>query len=219
MNLVLFSTDELSGDVVRLTGRRAGHIRTVHRAAVGDELTIGVINGRIGRGTVLSLDPLEMRVALDREPPAPVAVTLVLALPRPKVMNRVIAAATSMGVKRIFIINAWRVEKSYWKSPRLSPDNLHAQILAGLEQAVDTVMPVIEMRRLFRPFVENELASIAAGSRAIVAHPRGAGECPHVAGPVTLAIGPEGGFIDQEIASFTRIGFEAVSLGPRILRV
>jgi 16S rRNA (uracil1498-N3)-methyltransferase len=37
--------------------------------------------------------------------------------------------------------------------------------------------------------------------------------------PVTLAIGPEGGFIDQEIASLEGIGFTPVALGPRILRV
>ena len=92
-------------------------------------------------------------------------------------------------------------------------------MVAGLEQAVDTVLPAIELARLFRPFVENELPSIAAGSRAIVAHPQAAGECARVAGPVTLAIGPEGGFIDREIESFARIGFEAVSFGPRILRV
>ena len=219
MNLVLFSPVEMSGDVVRLDGRRAEHIRAVHRAAAGQELVVGAINGRIGRGSVVSLDPLELRVALDRDPPPPLPVTLVLALPRPKVLNRVIASATSMGVKRIFIINAWRVEKSYWKSPRLSPENLHAQIVAGLEQAVDTVPPVIELRRLFRPFVENELPSIAAGSRAIVAHPRAAGECVRVSGPVTLAVGPEGGFIERELESFARIGFERVSLGPRILRV
>ncbi len=220
MNLVLFAADEMSGDVVRLTGRRAEHIRAVHRAAAGDDLTVGVENGRIGRGTVITLDPLELRVVLDREPPPPLPVTLVLALPRPKVLNRVIAGATSMGVKRIVIINAWRVEKSYWKSPRLSPENLHAQSVAGLEQAEDTVLPAIELRRLFRPFVENELPSIAAGSRAIVAHPKASSDVPRaLTGPVTLAIGPEGGFIEKEIESFMRIGFETVSLGPRILRV
>src|SRR3982074_3656016 len=109
MNLVLLAPDEMSGGRVRLSGRRAEYIRAVHRAAAGDELTVGVVNGRIGRGTVVSLDPLELRVVLDREPPPPLPVTLVLALPRPKVLNRVIAGATSMGVKRIFIINAWRV--------------------------------------------------------------------------------------------------------------
>jgi RsmE family RNA methyltransferase len=161
-----------------------------------------------------------MMVTVQEDPPPPIALTLVLALPRPKVLNRVIAGATSLGVKRIFLINAWRVEKSYWKSPRMSEENLLAQRILGLEQARDTMLPVVETRRLFRPFVEDELPSIACDSLAIVAHPTAVAECPrHVARPVTLAIGPEGGFIDQEIASLERIGFTPVALGPRILRV
>jgi RsmE family RNA methyltransferase len=73
---------------------------------------------------------------------------------------------------------------------------------------------------LFRPFVEKELPSIARDSLALVAHPVAARECPRaVTQPVTLAIGPEGGFIAQEIESLARVGFEPVSLGERVLRV
>lgn len=194
----------------------------VHRASIGDELTVGVANGRVGRGEVLSIDDdsLELRVTLDSDPPSALPLTLILALPRPKVLNRVIAAATSMGVKRIVLINAWRVEKSYWKSPRLSDSNLRLQSILGLEQARDTVLPRIELQRLFRPFVENELPRVAAGTRALVAHPRANAECPRdVRQAVTLAIGPEGGFIDEELASLQRAGFEAVTIGNRVLRV
>jgi RsmE family RNA methyltransferase len=120
-------------------------------------------------------------------------------------------------VKRIHVVNAWRVEKSYWKSPKLAPENVDAQVIAGLEQAVDTIPPEISFHRLFRPFVEDELPSIIAGTRAVVAHPHGAPSA--LTTPLTLAIGPEGGFIDAEIASLSRIGFEVVSFGPRILRV
>jgi RsmE family RNA methyltransferase len=161
-----------------------------------------------------------MHVTLTADAPPPIPLTLVLALPRPKVLNRVIAGTTSLGVKRIYLINAWRVEKSYWKSPRLSEENLLAQRILGLEQARDTILPVIELRRFFRPFVEDELPSIARDSLALVAHPIATSECPrNVAQPVTLAIGPEGGFIEEEIASLQRIGFTPVALGPRILRV
>jgi len=194
----------------------------VHRAAVGEALTVGVADGRMGRGVVLRMDvdALELRVELDRDPPPPLPVTLILALPRPKVLNRVIAGAASLGVKRIFLINAWRVEKSYWSTPRLAPDNLRLQSILGLEQARDTRMPSIETRRLFRPFVEDELPRIANGTRALVAHPGAASECPRaLAAEVTLAIGPEGGFIEAELASLQRVGFEPVSLGPRVLRV
>jgi len=136
------------------------------------------------------------------------------------VLNRVIASATSLGVKRMFFINSWRVEKSYWSSPRLSAENFREQAIAGLEQARDTVMPSIETRRFFRRFVEDELEAIAAGSLKLVAHPVATRECPvQVGDNVTLVIGPEGGLIAEEIASLERVGFLAVTMGPRVLRV
>jgi len=222
MNLVLvFGADFAGQSRVVLRGRRADHVREVHRAAIGDELVIGVAGGRIGRGRVLRVgDEIEMELTLDRDPPPKLDMTVVLALPRPKVLNRVVAAVTSRGVERLILINAWRVEKSYWKSPRLSEENLQAQAVIGLEQARDTILPSIEMRRLFRPFVEDELPSIIAGTSALVAHPYASEECPRkVQGPIVLAIGPEGGFIQQEIDSLAGIGFKSVTAGERILRV
>lgn len=223
MNLVLlFDDDFVSDGQVRLTGRRLEHIRNVHRASAGDELVVGVAGGRMGTGRVLSAGPegVDIAVNLERDPPPPREITLVIALPRPKVLNRVIASASSMGVKRVYLINSWRVEKSYWKSPRLSESNLRQQAILGLEQARDTMLPRIEMRRLFRPFVEDELPAIIAGSTALVAHPYAAEECPrNVASPVTLAIGPEGGFIAAEVESLTRVGLRPVTIGERILRV
>lgn len=223
MNLILlFDEDFLDEAHVRLHGRRLAHVTNVHRAAVGEELIVGATNGRIGRGVVTRLDAeaLELRVTLERDPPAPLPLTLVVALPRPKVLNRVVASATSLGVKRIVLINAWRVEKSYWKSPRLAEENLLAQRVLGLEQARDTVLPEISLRRFFRPFVEEELPSLAKGTLALAAHPGATTECPrNVGGAVTLVIGPEGGFIAEEVASLERAGCTLVSVGARILRV
>lgn len=222
MNLILLEPgDFVAPTRVVFGGRRLEHVRSVHRAAVGDELTVGEMNGRIGRGRVEHLgETLQMTVALVEDPPAPLPVTLVMAVPRPKVLNRVIAAATSAGVKRIHLVNAWRVEKSYWKSPRMSPENLREQSILGLEQGRDTVMPRIELHRLFRPFVEDELPRLSEGTARLVAHPRAVQECPRaVSEPVTLVIGPEGGFIEQEIASLQAVGFTPVTIGAHILRV
>lgn len=223
MNLILlFDDDFITATRVRLSGRRLEHVTNVHRAAVGDALVVGVAGGRIGFGTIARIDhdSLEMDVDLDRDPPAALPLTLVLALPRPKVLNRVIASAASLGIKRIILINAWRVEKSYWKSPRLSDHNLHTQSILGLEQARDTMLPSIETRRFFREFVENELPSLARATRALVAHPHAREACPReVREPVTLVIGPEGGFIDAEIASLQAAGCTSVTIGERILRV
>jgi len=219
MNLVLFADSDLDGaGRVTARGRRAEHIVRVLRASVGETIVVGVENGRMGSGIIESVRPdaVELRVTLDREPPPPLPLTLILALPRPKVLNRVIASATSMGVKEIHLINAWRVEKSYWKSPRLADANLRDQCIAGLEQAKDTVMPSIALHRFFREFIE----SFQSNSRKLVAHPLATHECPRaLRESVTLAIGPEGGFIAEEIASFERGGFEPVTIGARVLRV
>ncbi|HEX6177178.1 MAG TPA: 16S rRNA (uracil(1498)-N(3))-methyltransferase [Thermoanaerobaculia bacterium] len=223
MNLILlFENDFVADGEVRLTGRRRDHVLSVHRAAPGDELTVGIAGGRIGRGRIVRIDgeSIDMTVALDANPPAPIPITLILAVPRPKVLNRVIGAVASLGIKRVFLINAWRVEKSYWKSPRMSEENLRQQIILGLEQGRDTILPSIETRRLFRPFVEDELPDVARGTTAIVAHPYATEECPRaVEGAITLAVGPEGGFIAAEIASFERAGMRPVTFGSRVLRV
>src|SRR5436305_1788729 len=177
MNLVLlFEDDFVADDVAVVRGRRAEHIARVHRAVEGDVLVAGSANGRIGSGTITKMtsDSVEMRVSLERDPPAPLPLTLILALPRPKVLNRVIASATSLGVKEIHLINAWRVEKSYWKSPKLTDASLREQCVAGLEQARDTVFPRITLHRFFRQFVE----SFSSETTKLVGHPHATNEFP-----------------------------------------
>jgi 16S rRNA (uracil1498-N3)-methyltransferase len=223
LNLILLESEDFTApDRVVLRGRRRDHIVSVHRASVGDTLVVGRLHGRIGRGTIETMDGegIVMTIELDREPPRPLDIRLVLALPRPKVLNRVIASTTSMGVKRIALINAWRVEKSYWSSPRLLVDNLRAQCVTGLEQARDTILPEITQHRFFRSFVENELEGLAGSSMRLVAHPGATTECPRaIQGPVTMVIGPEGGFIAEEVASLQLARFQPVTLGERVLRV
>ena len=223
MNLILlFPGDFVSGGRVRLAGRRFRHVKDIHRASVGDELTVGLAGGLIGRGKVVRLSGgvLEMDVDLFREPPPSLPVTLILALPRPKVMRRVLSSVTSAGVKEIILINSWRVEKSFWQSPLLEEDSVNRQLVIGLEQACDTVMPEVFFRQRFKPFVEDEAPALVKGKMAVVAHPSAGKECPrHVTGPIILAVGPEGGFIDYEIEKFEECGFSAVGLGRRILTV
>jgi RsmE family RNA methyltransferase len=219
--LVLMPEDLVASDRARLEGRRLAHVRAVHRARVGDELAVGLLGGRMGRGRVLRLDEevLELALHLDQEPPPKLPLTLLVAVPRPKVLNRVVAAAASLGAARIILLNAWKVEKAYWASPRMKPENLQEQLILGLEQAKDTVLPELRLARLFRPFVEDELPGLLGGGTGLLAHP-GTGTAPPEArvAPITLAIGPEGGWIEAEVQSLLRAGLLPLDLGPRILR-
>jgi RsmE family RNA methyltransferase len=223
MNLLILREEDFIGDGrARLTGRRLRHVTEVHRAVPGDDLAVGLLDGALGRGRVTRLDDqaLELEVLLDQAPPPKLPLTLVLALPRPKVLNRVLAAATSLGVARIYLVNAWKVEKSYWKSPRLEPENLLLQRILGLEQARDTRLPELHLRRLLRPFAEDELPGLLQGTLPLLAHPGAEAPCPRaVCAPATLVIGPEGGFIPDEITLLSRSGCHPVTLGLRILRV
>jgi len=224
LNLVLlFENDFLPGSTTaKLTGRRFKHVKNVHKAEPGISLKVGIANGKTGEGHIISMDrdSLLIDVTVNNDPPPPLPLNLVIALPRPKVLNRVIGAAASMGVKNIWLINAYKVEKSYWQSPRLSPENLIEQSILGLEQAKDTVLPNIVLEKRFKPFVEDNLPEIIKGTMPIVADPSGSEPCPcDTKTPVTLAIGPEGGFIPYEIEMLKLCNFLTVHLGRRILRV
>ncbi len=224
MNLILlFNEDFIEGaSRVKLAGRRLKHVLDVHRAAVGDELCVGLLNDMIGVGKVVSLneEALDMDIRLERQPPPKLPLTLVLALPRPKVIRRVFRSVSSLGVKRLILLNASRVEKSYWQSPFLSAEAMQEQLVLGLEQAKDTVLPEVLIRPLFKPFVEDELPDFIKGTLPLVAHPGASEEFPRKADkPVTLIIGPEGGFIPYEIEKLTAAGCRAVHAGERILSV
>ncbi len=223
MNLILLHSDDFIADSrVWLRGRRLEHVVSTHRAAIGDQLRVGKLGGLIGTGKVLALDreKLELEIHLDRQPPPPLPITLLLALPRPKMLKRVLQAVASLGVKQIYLINSYRVEKSFWGSPLLQTEKLQEQLLLGLEQARDTILPQIYLRQRFKPFVEDELPQLTAGTAAYVAHPPAASACPFGSNrPTTLAIGPEGGFIPYEVEKLQDCDFTPVSLGERILRV
>jgi RsmE family RNA methyltransferase len=135
-------------------------------------------------------------------------------------LKRILQSVSSLGIKNIYLINSYRVDKSFWGSPLLQPDNLAEQLLLGLEQARDTIMPKIHLRQRFKPFVEDELAGLIEDTTAYVAHPGSANNCPLGSQqPITLAIGPEGGFIPYEVEKLSECGFIPISLGERILRV
>lgn len=223
MNLILLHDDDFISDSrIQLRGRRLQHVMEVHQAAVGDSLRFGKLGGLMGEGKILAFasNCLEVEVHLDQPPPAPLPVTLLLALPRPKMLKRILQSISSLGVKHIYLINSYRVEKSFWGSLLLRPEKLCEQLLLGLEQARDTILPQVHLRQRFKPFVEDELPTLAAGSTALVAHPAASAPPPVAnSGPTTLAIGPEGGFIPYEIEKLQECGFTPVSLGERILRV
>lgn len=223
MNLLLLEdADFVAADRVVLRDRRLRHMQEVHRAEVGDSLRVGRIGGLLGSAELLRLEAheAELRITLDSAPPAKLPLTLLLALPRPKMLRRVFQTVATMGVPKVILLNSYRVEKSFWQTPFLEPQAIREQLILGLEQARDSVLPEIVIEKRFKPFVEDRLPQLAQGTLGLVGHPGNLPACPRaVTGQVTLAIGPEGGWIPYEVDLLTKAGLQPVQLGERILRV
>ena len=135
-------------------------------------------------------------------------------------LRRVLRSVSSLGVKRIILLNCSRVEKSFWQSPFLNESSVKEQLVLGLEQARDTVLPEVLLRPLFKPFVEDELPG-SSKERFLLLRIR-MPQNPvraNIKRAVTLVIGPEGGFIPYEIEKLIACGFTPVQMGERILSV
>jgi 16S rRNA (uracil1498-N3)-methyltransferase len=230
VNLVLLLPDELDAQGrIRLGGRRAAHLRSVLRLTRGARVRVGVLRGPTGTGEVVAIadEQVELVVALDEQVPAPPPIDLVVALPRPKAVSRLLQTVATLGVMRIDLVNAWRVEKSYFSSPRVQPAAMRRDLWLGCEQGAITYLPEVTVHRLLMPYLSDVLGPRLAAepsAHKLTAHPRAAalleGVIPRgTRSRIVAAIGPEGGFIERELDSFTELCFKPVSIAAPVLRV
>jgi RsmE family RNA methyltransferase len=198
------------------------HMREVLRAQVGDSLRVGLLGGLCGQGVIEALDPSGVRlsVQLSEQPPARHRFEIVLALPRPKMLRRILRQCAEFGIADLHLIHSARVEKSYWQSPLLQPARVEEALVAGLERSRDTIAPRIHLHRRFRPFIEDQLPGLCAGRPCWLADmgaPTSLAEAPPV--PAVVMIGPEGGFVPFEVQLAESVIAQRVGLGERILSV
>jgi RsmE family RNA methyltransferase len=227
VNLILLDPrDGLTSGEVTLADGRAAHLLEVLKVAHGDTVRIGVVDGPLGTGTIASAanGRVTMRCVFDAETPPRPRVDLLLALPRPKVMRRLWAQLAALGVGRIVLTNAERVERHYFDSHILAEASFRPLLVEGLQQARDTRLPLVTIHRQFRILVEDHLDTLCPDGMRIVAEPGaaltvtgaldGLGDCR-----VVLAVGPEGGWNTFELALLQAHGFRQVGVGSRTLRV
>lgn len=221
MNLLLLKeNDFIAENVAKISGDRFKHIQSVLKSNAGDTLKVGLLNGMIGSAAIteLSQDSVEIKTQITEQPPNPLPLTVILALPRPKMLKRILSNIAEFGVKELYLINSYKVEKSFWQTPVLN--EVERYLAQGLTQAKDTMLPAVHCKKLFRPFVEDELPEIIKGKEAFVAHPYQAEDMPEASlNQRVIVIGPEGGFIPFEIDLLQQAGCKAISMGERIYKV
>jgi RsmE family RNA methyltransferase len=225
LNLILLERHELVGARATLRDERAAHIREVLRAQTGDRLRVGLPDGPRGTATITALDDahVELRCTWETETPPVPRVDLLLALPRPKVLRRLWAQLAALGVGRIALTNAAKVERNYFDTHVVQPATYRPLLLEGLQQAQDTRLPLVSLHKQLKPLVEDRLDELFPDTLRLLADPSALETLQSripagFAGRILLAVGPEGGWTDFERDLFARQGFLGIGLGPRTLR-
>lgn len=220
MNLLLLPKSAFFADFAHIENKaQIAHIRRILRASVGDSLKIGQIFGNTGYGIIDTMDDMGvwLKQCVLTTPPAPkLSLTMVLALPRPKVLRRLIMDMTAAGVGHIVLIASQKSQKSYWDSAKMQ--QIDDYVFEGLQQGFDTHLPKITICKYFRPFVEEVLSSMRA--QKYVLHPYACAPCSSIDArhESVVIVGAEGGFVDFEIELLIKHGVQAVNFGARILR-
>ena len=231
MNLLLLEPNEIKSDnTVCLQDRRSDHIMKILGCRPGDTIRVGMINGPLGIGEILSMKgrgkntEVVLRFSARDNLPQYPPVDLILGLVRPIMLKRVLSQAASLGVGRIYLINGNRVEKSFFAAGLLKDENYRPYLIQGLEQAKTTLLPQVTVHKRFKPFIEDFIPAVATEyARMLIAHPSGSEDMMQTIGTrckgrTLLAVGPEGGWVDFELEKFLEYAFIPVSLGSRVLR-
>ena len=224
MNILLLPEIEKGQTCLTLTEvSQIKHVQQVLELETGDRLKVGSLQGNLGSAVIEGVSDTQLKltdIILDILPPSKLDLTVILALPRPKVLRRLIMDMTAIGVREIILVNSYRTDKSYWQSPMLA--RIDEFVREGLQQGVDTIPPVIQLKKRFKPFVEDELSQWSISHTMVVAHPYSTlsfNEFIEQTGlPQVLCIGAEGGWIEYEVGLLQDHGCQAVTIGQRILR-
>lgn len=223
MNIILLkATDFISTSSVQLNDCRSQHIQKTLKSKVGDTLEIGLLNHSLGQGTISTIDKsgVTLEIDLNKPAPTPLALTLILALPRPQMLKRILQNAAEFGIKHIHLIHSQKVEKSFWQTPNLQAGTIQSYLELGLSQTKDVILPTVYQHKQFKPFVEDVLPQLMQNKQAFIAHPYSTASIPAASHEERLIIiGPEGGFSDYEVALIQNQGVQAFSMGERIYKV
>jgi 16S rRNA (uracil1498-N3)-methyltransferase len=216
-----FSPHPITAGCMMLDGPEAHHLIHVMRASVGDEVTLFDDSGFEFRATVETLRraDAELRIVerreVDRE--LPFALTVGVSLPKGDRQKWLVEKLTELGVTTLVPIIT---DRSVAQPAAGALDRLHRSVIEGAKQCGRNRLMKIAAAQPWSEWISNSQSEME--SRRLIAHPTGAPLStidPGRSVPTLLAIGPEGGLTDAEVAAATAAGWQLVSLGPRILRV
>lgn len=216
--------DEVSGDTAALVGEHAAHLTRVLRAEVGQEFDIATgADVRAGVITSLSEKRVEFALGEARVPGSGPKITLALSIFKFDRMEWAIEKCTELGVARIVPVIARRTDAHLATASSKRHERWQRLARQAAEQSrsaspTEIAIP-IRLKDLNATLPPASTRILLAESLAASDSGPRIGDLLHsAAGDGALAIGPEGGWTDDEITWFLESGWLAASLGTTILR-
>jgi 16S rRNA (uracil1498-N3)-methyltransferase len=211
--------DEVSGNRAALVGAHADHLVRVLRARVGQEFDVAT-GSVVRRGKVAAVANDRVEFELGDEIPAiiSVRVTLFLAIFKFDRMEWAIEKCTELGVSRIIPVIARRTDAHLASASAKRVERWRRLALQSAEQSRREAPPEID-----DPIEPAQAASYTGALKIVLAESEQETMLREVAAShsgdeVALAVGPEGGWSDDELQLFLKTGWISASLGSRILR-
>ena len=215
--------------IFALPPEEAHHAGSVLRLQVGESLVLFDGAGREAQARVYSASKKAIEVEIEsvaevsRESKR--RLTIAIALPKGDRQKWLIEKCVELGVAQILPLD---VERSVAKAEKQVVERLERQVIEASKQCRrNTLMKILtpmKWSEFLKRIASGDFGSINIDCLKLIAHPGGISVQDALAkvgedGDVIVAIGPEGGFTDEECASAVSFGFEQLSLGARILRI
>jgi len=212
--------DEFSDDRAALTGTHAAHLSRTLRARVGQQFEVAC-GERVRRATItlVSNDRVEFTLGEEVAAPAFVPVTLLLAIFKFDRMEWAIEKATELGVSKIVPVIARRTDAHLATASVKRADRWSRIAFQAAEQSRRASPPEV-----IAPVKLREAVGFPAALKIVLSESesqtqlRDAVAARDAAKDVSLAVGPEGGWTEDELQLFQENGWISASLGPTVLR-
>ncbi len=227
MNIILLTEqDKTTENVYVVKDNRAEHINKILKSQKGDIVEIGILNGKTGTAKITEITDKKVKLKLlnikETKTLEPI-VDIICALPRPQTLKKVLNTIATMGVNNLYLIRSAKVEKSFYQSTLLKNENYTKYLLEGLSQGKRTKPPEVSIHKKFKLFFENNFTKENENKTKLLAD-TGTDKFLNKLKienkkHYIIAIGPEGGWTDYEIAFMKKYGFITFKLSQNILRV
>ncbi len=226
-SLIILARECVGNKEAILTGDRARYAFETHELRQGTSCRVAILGGLRGEGLVAEATAERVVMALTLSLPSleRVPIDLIVGVPRPQTVKKVIQAAVMLGVRSLHFVRSELGERSYLQSRSLSDEGVLEESVKALEQIWDSGMPTIEVHRTFSYFMSNKLPLLTKERdvACLLADPSGREititDKPLMRTEQVVAIGPERGWSESEIELFKNSGFSVVGLGARVMRV